>query len=80
MFHGERIPRYVNIETIAMRKLAMLDSAGSLNDLKIPPSNRLERLKGDLEGHWSIRINDQWRVCFTWNGQHAEHVRIVDYH
>ena len=80
MFEGERISRFVNIETVAMRKLAMLDRAACINDLRIPPNNRLEALKGGRKGQWSIRINDQWRVCFVWSGHDAENVEIVDYH
>jgi proteic killer suppression protein len=58
----------------------MLDAAASLEDLKIPPSNRLEKLRGDREGQWSVRINDQWRVCFRWAGGNAHDVEITDYH
>jgi toxin HigB-1 len=58
----------------------MLDAATSLEDLRIPPANRLEKLKGDRAGQWSIRINDQWRICFTWQAGHASDVEIVDYH
>ena len=58
----------------------MVDAAVALTDLKQPPGNRLERLRGDRDGKWSIRINDQWRVCFRWQGGHAENVEIVDYH
>lgn len=80
MYEGDRISRFVNIETVAMRKLAMLNRAGCISDLRIPPSNRLEALQGDRKGQWSIRINDQWRVCFVWTGHDAENVQIVDYH
>jgi proteic killer suppression protein len=65
---------------VALRKLAMLDAAVLLDDLRVPPGNRLERLKGDREGQHSIRINDQWRVCFTWTDHGPESVEIVDYH
>ena len=58
----------------------MVDAAVALTDLRQPPGNRLERLRGDRDGQWSIRINDQWRVCFRWQGGHAENVEIVDYH
>ncbi|OLT46336.1 plasmid maintenance system killer [Saccharomonospora sp. CUA-673] len=61
-------------------KLAMLDKAGQLDDLRVPPGNRLEQLRGDRAGQHSIRINDQWRVCFTWTDSGPEHVEIVDYH
>lgn len=68
MFAGKRVRRFVNIETVAMRKLAMLHRAANANDLRIPPNNRLELLKGDRAGQYSIRINDQWRVCFRFEG------------
>jgi len=74
------VARFVNIHTVAIRKLAMLNRAAHLNDLRVPPGNRLERLSGDREGQWSIRINDQWRVCFRFDGSHALDVEIVDYH
>lgn len=63
-----------------MRKLAMLNSAGNLEDLRVPPGNRLKRLSGEREGQYSIRINDQFRVCFRWTGHDAMDVEIVDYH
>lgn len=63
-----------------MRKLAMLHAAGRIDDLRIPPNNRLEKLKGDRREQWSIRINDQWRICFTWKDGDARDVEIVDYH
>jgi len=69
-----------DLTTAARRKLAMLDAAVRLDDLRIPPSNRLEALKGDRAGQHSIRINDQWRVCFVWQDGHAHEVEIVDYH
>jgi proteic killer suppression protein len=77
---GVRVKRFVNISTIARRKLRQLEIAGRLEDLRIPPGNRLEALKGDRAGQYSIRINDQWRVCFRWTKAGAEHVEIVDYH
>jgi len=80
LFSGIRIPRFANIETIAMRKLAMLSQAARIGDLRIPPSNRLEPLQGNRKGQWSIRINGQWRLCFIWTGHDAEQVEIVDYH
>lgn len=61
-------------------RLAMINNAGKLDDLKIPPSNRLEKLSGDREGQHSIRINAQYRVCFKWNDKNADYVEIVDYH
>lgn len=64
----------------AKRKLLIIDSASSLNDLKVPPGNRLERLSGDLKDKWSIRINQQWRICFEWHEENAFNVEIVDYH
>jgi proteic killer suppression protein len=64
----------------ARRKLRMLDAALRLDDLKVPPGNRLETLKGDRIGQWSIRINDQWRICFVWREGSASDVEIVDYH
>lgn len=80
LFAGDRVKRWVNIETVAMRKLAMLNRAGRLDDLRIPPANRLEALKGDRAGQHSIRINDQFRVCFKWQDGDAFDVEIVDYH
>ena len=72
--------RFTNIAAAARRKLRQLEIAGRLNDLRIPPGNRLEALKGDRAGRYSIRINDQWRVCFRWTKAGAEDVEIVDYH
>ena len=69
-----------SIERTAFRKLAMLDAADSLNDLRVPPGNRLEALRGDRAGQHSIRINQQWRICFTWTDAGPEGVEIVDYH
>jgi proteic killer suppression protein len=69
-----------DIQRIALRKLLMLDAATNLEDLRVPPANRLEKLKGDRAGQWSIRINDQWRVCFRWQAGNADDVEIVDYH
>jgi proteic killer suppression protein len=63
-----------------LRKLAILDAAGTLDDLRAPPGNRLEALKGDRRGQHSVRINDQWRICFTWTETGPEDVEIVDYH
>ena len=77
---GVRVRRFVNIEAVARRKLRQLDIAGQLNDLKVPPGNRLEALKGRRAGQFSIRINDQWRVCFRWTVGGVEDVEIVDYH
>ena len=69
-----------NLHRIARRKLAILDAAERLEDLRIPPGNRLKKLSGDREGQYSIRINDQWRVCFRWSGGDAYDVEIADYH
>ena len=69
-----------NIQSVARRKLRMLNNAASLTDLRIPPANRLEPLKGNRKGQHSIRINDQWRICFRWSGSDAHDVEIVDYH
>lgn len=68
------------IQATARRKLKLIDSAATLESLRVPPGNRLEPLKGDRAGQWSIRINDQWRICFKWKGGHAFDVEIVDYH
>jgi proteic killer suppression protein len=68
------------LRRVARRKLLYLHEAANLSDLKVPPGNRLETLKGDLRGYHSIRINDQWRLVFRWNRGHAENVQIVDYH
>jgi proteic killer suppression protein len=70
----------VDIQQVALRKLRMINNAKNLNDLKIPPANNLEKLKGDREGQHSIRINDQWRICFKWKDGDAHEVEIADYH
>ena len=69
-----------DIQSVALRKLRMINNANALNDLRSPPANRLEKLSGNREGQHSIRINDQWRVCFVWTDQGVAHVEIVDYH
>jgi len=79
-FHREAVRRFKAIERQALRKLDMLDAAPDLGTLSTLPGNRLERLKGDREGQYSIRINDQWRVCFSWREGHVFAVEIVDYH
>lgn len=79
-FGLRRVGRFANIERPALRKLKQLDLAQRIEDLRAPPANRLERLKGDRAGQWSIRVNDQFRVCFRWTGSDAEDVEIVDYH
>ncbi len=68
------------IQTVAFRKLRMLNRAATLNDLRVPPANRLEQLHGNRDGQYSIRINDQWRICFEWHGGDSYQVEIVDYH
>lgn len=77
---GRRVKRFVNIDSVARRKLRQLEIAGRLEDLRVPPGNRLEALRGDRAGQHSIRINDQFRVCFRWTTAGAEAVEIVDYH
>jgi toxin HigB-1 len=76
---GIRVKRFVNISAVARRKLRQLEIADRLDDLRVPPGNRLEALKGTRSGQYSIRINDQWRVCFRWGEAGAEAVEIVDY-
>ncbi|MDP9965070.1 proteic killer suppression protein [Variovorax paradoxus] len=80
LFEGQRVSRWVNIQIVALRKLAMLNAAVRLLDLRIPPSNRLEALAGDRKGQHSIRVNEQWRVCFKWTEAGPTEVEIVDYH
>jgi len=75
---SRRLPR--DIQDSARRKLRMVNNARTLQDLRVPPANRLEALKGDLEGRQSIRVNDQWRICFIWRDDNAYQVEIVDYH
>ncbi len=75
-----RVRRFVNIESVARRKLRQLEIAGVLDDLRVPPGNRLEALKGDRSGQHSIRVNDQYRICFRWTQAGPEDVEIVDYH
>ena len=77
---GFRVRRFIKIERAAQRKLAMLAAATDINDLRVPPLNHLEKLHGDRTGQYSIRINDQWRLCFEWKNGHAQNVEIVDYH
>lgn len=77
---GERVKRFASIEAIARRKLRQLQIAGRLADLRVPPGNRLEALKGTRAGQHSIRVNDQYRLCFRWTAAGAEDVEIVDYH
>lgn len=75
-----RIPRYRAFERQALRRLRQLEIAGNLNDLRIPPGNHLEALSGDREGQYSIRINGQFRICFSWTPMGPQDVEIVDYH
>lgn len=80
LFSGRRVARFVNIERVALRKLQQVHAATTLEFLRVPPQNRLEALKGNRKGQYSIRINDQWRICFRFDGGHAFDVEIVDYH
>ncbi|MCO6412569.1 MAG: type II toxin-antitoxin system RelE/ParE family toxin [Thiogranum sp.] len=75
---SRRLPN--DIQAVARRKLRMINNARTLDDLRIPPANRLEPLKGQRKGQYSIRINDQWRICFVWSNGDADKVEIVDYH
>lgn len=76
--YSRRLPQ--DIQRAALRRLAYLHSAKEINDLRAPPSNRLEKLSGDRQGQYSLRINDQWRICFEWVDNNAYEVEIVDYH
>ncbi len=81
VFNRERSKRLpMEIQKVALRKLWMLDAAVSLEDLKVPPGNHLEALSKDRKGFYSIRINDQWRICFRWHEGHVHDAEIVDYH
>jgi proteic killer suppression protein len=75
---SKRLPH--DIQKMGLRKLLYISQAKTIDDLRIPPGNKLEQLKGDRAGQWSIRINDQWRICFEWVSGYAEDVEIVDYH
>jgi proteic killer suppression protein len=75
---SKRLPQ--TIQSVARRKLRMLNNAATLNDLRVPPANRLERLRGSRTGQYSIRINEQWRICFSWKDRDVYQVEIVDYH
>ncbi len=77
---GNNVKKFMNIAKVARRKLRQLEIANWLDDLKVPPGNHLEALRGDRNGQYSIRINDKWRVCFSWTDAGAENVEIVDYH
>lgn len=80
LFKGERVEAFINIQNVAIRKLQMLHAATRVTDLSVPPNNRLEALKGNRKGQYSIRINDQWRICFRFEDGNASDVEIVDYH
>ena len=81
LFHREPVPRWsTGLQRLALRKLLMLDAAADLDDLRAPPGNRLEKLRGRRAGQHSIRINDQWRICFRWTHSDVFEVEIVDYH
>lgn len=81
VFLRERRTKFAQaVQRASLRKLLMLDAAESLDDLRVPPGNRLEKLVGDRDGQYSIRVNDQWRICFQWLGGNAHDVEIVDYH
>lgn len=80
LFHDLDVPRFRAIERVARRKLLYLHRAQRLDDLRVPPGNRLEALKGDRKGQHSIRVNDQWRICFVWKNGEVFDVEIVDYH
>jgi len=80
LFGLRRVARFANIERPALRKLTQLDLARRIEDLRAPPANRLEQLKGDRAGQWSLRVNDQLRICFRSTGSDAKDVAIVDYH
>lgn len=80
LFETGKSKRFTNIKAVAKRKLDYLDAAEDIIDLRIPPGNRLAKLSGDRMGQWSIRINDQWRICFIWDANDAYDAEIVDYH
>ena len=81
IFHGQRSLKLpTDIQTRARRKLMQLENAQTLNDMRIPPSNRLEALSGDLAGNWSVRVNQQWRLVFQWAKGSASNVQVIDYH
>ena len=78
--NGFKVRRFIPFENVARRKMRQLEVAGTLQDLRIPPGNRLEKLGGNRRGYWSIRINDQYRICFRWTASGPADVQIVDYH
>ena len=81
LFRRERVRRFpVELQRVMLRKLGLVDAAELLDDLRVPPGNRLEKLKGDRAGQHSIHVNDQWRICFRWKDGNAYDVQIADYH
>lgn len=80
LFEREHVRKWIKIERAALRKLIQLDLASTLDDMRAPPGNRLEALVGDRKGQWSVRVNDQYRICFKWTANGPEDVEIVDYH
>lgn len=81
LFQREPVRQWgADVQHAALRKLRILDAATTIEDLRVPPGNRLEKLRGDRAGQWSIRVNDQWRLCFEWRGNDAYQVELVDYH
>jgi proteic killer suppression protein len=81
IWQGDRVVSYsTELQETARRKLRMLNNSHDLNDLMVPPSNRLEKLKGNWKEYYSIRVNDQWRILFRWNNGNADEVRLIDYH
>ncbi len=81
IFRRDRVKGFSqDVQRAALRKLVILDAAESLDDLRVPPGNRLEKLKGGRKGDYSIRVNDQWRICFVWSDGDANNVEITDYH
>lgn len=81
LFHRHPVRKWgTDVQRAGLRKLRMLDAATTVDDLRVPPGNRLEKLVGDRAGQWSIRVNDQWRVCFAWRDGDAYNVQLVDYH
>ena len=81
LFYGERVRRYpVELTQRTQNKLKIIYAANRLDDLAVPPGNRLEALRGDRKGQWSIRINEQWRICFVWDGNKTTAIEVVDYH
>jgi len=80
IFERRRSKKFGSFQEVALRKLLLIEAAAAIEDLRIPPANRLEKLRGDRAGQYSIRITDQWRICFEWRDGHAYLVEIVDYH